>query len=161
VRRPFDARPNDNVKGPADRLRSSSHIGDGSQRPPNGARSPRGSEMLVENLSFSVLTGAVNQNAMANSRYATLSRPAMVRYYAVQEDATLASDALVEITHGNVIVRTNSAIPQAAAAGVGPNLNEHLIAEAAADVNDRIVIRAENTGAATAIFRIIVHITLL
>jgi len=117
--------------------------------------------MLSENLSFAVAAGAVNANAFANSRYATLSRPAVIRYYAVQDGATAGDDALLEITHGNVIVRSNSAIPTATAADIGPLLNEHLIAEGGADINDRIVIRAQNDGAATANFRVIVHITLL
>jgi len=117
--------------------------------------------MLSESLNFAVAAGAVNANAFANSRYATLSRPAVIRYYAIQDGATAADDALLEITHGNVIVRSNSAIPATATAGFGPNLNENLIAEGGADINDRIVIRAQNDGAATANFRVLVHITLL
>lgn len=116
--------------------------------------------MLSETLSFTVAAGAVNANAFAASRYATLSRPAMVRYYAVQDSATAADDALLEITHGNVIVRSNSAIP-AVGVGIGPLLNEHLVAEAGADINDRIVIRAQNDGAAGSNYRIIVQIQLL
>lgn len=117
--------------------------------------------MLSESLSFQVAGGAVNANAFANSRYATLSRPAMIRYYAIQDGATASDDALLEVTHGNVIIMSNSAIPTATAAGIGPLLNEHLVAEAGADINDRIVIRAQNDGAAAANYRLIVHINLL
>lgn len=117
--------------------------------------------MLSETLNFALAAGAVNDNAFANSRYATLSKPAMIRYWAIQDGATAPTDALIEITHGNVIVRSNSAIVESDIVGGGPKLNENMIAEAGADINDRIVIRAQNTGVATINFRIIVGITLL
>jgi len=116
--------------------------------------------MLSEQLSPVLAGGAVDLNIFTNSRYATLSVPANLTYYGVQDGATLASDALIEITHGNVIVRSNSAIPQVAA-GIGPLLNEHMIGSGGADVNDRIVIRAQNSGIAASNFRIIVMIQLM
>jgi hypothetical protein len=119
--------------------------------------------MLSEVITNATLTGAINANAFANSRYATLSRPARVTYYAIADGPTglAGDDLLVEITHGNVIVRSNSSIPLAIGAanvGVGPNKDQNLIASAVADINDRIVIRLQNDGAATANSRIIVDI---
>jgi len=113
--------------------------------------------MLSEFLSTPVGAGATVANAFANSRYATLSRPARVTYYAVEDGATLPPDLEMEVTHGNVIVRSISAIPQVAAT-VGPNRNEHLVASGVADINDRIVIRLVNASIAAANVRIIVDI---
>ena len=113
--------------------------------------------MLSEFISQPVLTGETIANAFANSRYATLSRPARVTYYAVQDGATAAPDLEMEVTHGNVIVRSISAIP-VAGVGLGPNRNENLVASGVADINDRIVIRLVNAGAATSNVRIIVDI---
>jgi hypothetical protein len=115
--------------------------------------------MLSESLSITLAPGAVNANIFANSRYATLSRPARVTYYAVQFGATgLTTDQLLmEITHGNVIVRSNSPVPLSTV-GATPNKNENMVASAVADINDRIVIRLQNDGAATSTVAVIVDI---
>lgn len=116
--------------------------------------------MLTEFLSFQVAAGATNENAFANSRYATLSRPAMLTYYAIADSATnSASEQQVEITHGNVIIRTLSAVPFDATGDIGPETDKHRVAGGVADINDRIVIKATNTGGAAANFRIIVEIS--
>ncbi len=114
--------------------------------------------MLSEFISVTVDAATTNANAFANSRYATLSKPARVTYYAVEDGALTAPDLEMEITHGNVIVRSLSAIP-VAAAGLGPDRNTALVASGVADINDRIVIRLVNGGATgDANVRIIVDI---
>ncbi len=112
--------------------------------------------MLSENVSVNVAAGVTNANAFSDSRYATLSRPARITYYAVQSGVTVPADVEVEITHGNVIVRTlspiNADLVQATGyiVGRGPKRPDDLIASGVADINDRIVIRIVNGHATLA-----------
>ena len=109
--------------------------------------------MLSETLSFQVAAGGTNANAMANSRYATLPFPARITYFAVEDTADTAADGLVQITHGNVIVRSLGAIPRVAT-GEGPLRDRHQIASGGAAAGDRIVVEAQNTSGTAANFRV-------
>lgn len=114
----------------------------------------------TEFFSFQLAGSASNPNFVANSRYATLGRPAQVDFYAVQDGATSQGDAKIEISLGNVIVRDLSPIP-AFTAGLGPDLDKHWIGGGQADMNDRIIARAQNDGAAASNFRILMRVVFL
>ena len=117
--------------------------------------------MLYEQISVQVAAGATNENAFANSRYATLPRPARLTYFLNQDSADSAGVAKAEISHGNTIVRSLSPVALAVNAGEEPNQFNSVPVVGGADINDRIVIRLANEGATNAAnFRIVVGIEL-
>ena len=115
---------------------------------------------MTETYHVTVAAGATNDNILANSIYATIARPSRCRYWAVQDGATAASNALCQVLHGNVMIRPESPV-FTFTAGQGPELDKHFIGGGAADVGDRLQVRLRNTGAASSNFRVTVEINSL
>lgn len=90
-------------------------------------------------------------NILAGSKFEFTAAPSVVSFYAVADGATMvASDPTAVLTFGNVIEADQMAVP-VFGAGLGPDRNQHLLAEGVADAGDRLVIQLNNADAVTLI----------
>ena len=105
-------------------------------------------------LTTTVLSGTTNDNLLTGSKFDYLARPAVVTVYGVQEVVATSSISL-DFTLGNVVVG-DDLVANIQAAGVGPKVNEDIVAEGVGEAGDRITVRLrETTGGvgADGIFR--------
>lgn len=94
-----------------------------------------------------VAAGATVTNLLAGNTFEFVGlTPMLFQLFAVQ-DGVLAPELTLDVNFSNAIVAQALAVPLIAAAGTGPNVNEHKIAEGVAMPGDRLVIKAVNTAA--------------
>jgi len=93
-----------------------------------------------------VLAGTTIDNLLTGSKFDYLPGPSVVTFYAVQEVVS-GSILICDFTLGNVIVgdnlQPNAATP--AAVGVGPKINEDVVAKGSGIGGDRVQIRVRET----------------
>lgn len=105
-----------------------------------------------------VAAGATIVNLLAGNTFEFVGQqPQHFRLYAVQ-DGVAATELALDVNFSNKIVGQSLAVPLVAAAGTGPNTNEHLIAEGVAMPADRLVIKAVSTSLAIANLRFLVKL---
>jgi len=109
--------------------------------------------MAVFRVSTALGIGAVNANIMAGSPF---EFPGLngVQIAMVTDDA----DILADISFGGRIVGQQIAVPVEPGAGLGPNINEHMIIDEAIAPGERITIRITG-GAGTSVTRTLVNLT--
>lgn len=111
--------------------------------------------MPIFQFNESLAAGATNVNIMTGSKFEFLPRNSVVRIYAAQDLADLGE---MDISLGNVVIGEDLAMNQKTA-GLGPDRNQDLLAQAAGMAGDRIQIRVRETGGAAAtVYRVLVEI---
>jgi len=105
-----------------------------------------------------VAAGATVVNLLAGNTFEFVGQsPQQFKLYAVQ-DGVAAAELTLDVNFSNKIVAQSLAVPVFTAT-LGPNINEHLIAEGVAMPADRLVIKAVSTAAAaTANLRFLVKL---
>jgi len=105
-----------------------------------------------------VTAGLTITNLLAGNTFEFVGQqPQHFRLFAVQDGAA-SGELTFDVNFSNKIVAQALAVPTFTA-GLGPNTNEHLIAEGVAMPSDRLVIKAVNTAAAaTANLRFLVKL---
>ncbi len=103
--------------------------------------------MSVVKIKTTILSGTTNVNILQGRREEYLSRPAAIRIYMVQEIVT-TSNIDIDFTLGNVVVGDDLS-PNVQGTGVGPKINEDLLAQDIGAGGDRIQIRARETTGVT------------
>lgn len=99
--------------------------------------------MSVVKITTTVVAGTTNVNILQGRREEYLSRAARVQVYCVQ-DIIVGSNIELDFTLGNVVVG-DDLTPNVPGAGIGPRLNEDLLASDIGAGGDRIQIRARET----------------
>jgi len=107
----------------------------------------------------SIAAGATVTNLLAGNTFEFVGRaPQLFQLFAIQ-DGVLAAELALDVNFSNAIVAQALLVPLATAVGIGPNTNEHKVAEGVAMPGDRLVIKAVNSAAAaTALLRILVKL---
>lgn len=111
--------------------------------------------MSTVRLDWAGTLSTTNTNLLAGSKFEFLSRPSVVRVYAVADDSTGSVE--MDFTLGNVVVGDDLVLPLFTA-NQGPLRSEHLLTRAVGRAGDRIQIRLREVAGTTSPTRVLVDI---
>lgn len=97
-------------------------------------------------------------NLIAGSKFEFMPRAMAVAVYCVEDGATASGDVKLDVTFGNAVEGDDLAVPKFSPAGQGPDKDKHLIASGIAAAGDRLQLKVNNGGAASANVRTLIDL---